>query len=282
MKVIFDKDKLGEILKDFNTITNATISVWDADFNQIMYYPKKMKCLCHAIKTNPNGKQKCFNSDIDAFMKSSLQEKPYTFTCHAGLVDTAIPVYYEDEVIAYIMFGQIRDKEESLSNVEDVIELCKKYNMNEETVRKYYAELPVLTREQIDASAKFLKMVTIHLHLSQTIKIEKNKLVSDIDSYITENITSPISIDDICDEFNITKNYLYEISHSFFNTTIKDYIIIKRLELAKHYLTTTRIPISEVSTKSGFSDYNYFIRIFKKRIGYTPLVFRKKFPLEVI
>ncbi|MBQ9783087.1 MAG: helix-turn-helix transcriptional regulator [Clostridia bacterium] len=33
---------------------------------------------------------------------------------------------------------------------------------------------------------------------------------------------------------------------------------------------------SLISSACGFPDYNYFIRLFKKRIGVTPLQFRKK------
>ena len=37
MKVFFDKEKLRGVLRDFHELTRATISVWDADFNQLMF-----------------------------------------------------------------------------------------------------------------------------------------------------------------------------------------------------------------------------------------------------
>ncbi len=282
MSCIFNKAKLKEVLRDFHTITRATISVWDADFNQLLYYPKPMAHLCAAIKSSPTGKEMCFKSDMTACIRAAAEKKPYTFTCHAGLVDTAVPVYYEGEIIAYMMFGQIRDTERYYSDVEKVIPLCKRYGIGETEVREYYEMLPLFDRRQIEAASNFLSMCTTYLHISQMIKVEKNHLASGIDNYITENIKSPLTVEELCKKFNISKNMLYDVSHRFFNTTIRDYIIRKRLDMAKHLLTTTQISVSEISETVGFSDYNYFIRAFGKRIGFSPLEYRKRFPLETM
>lgn len=282
MKVFFDKEKLKSVLRDFHELTRATISVWDADFNQLMFYPESMQELCSAVKSSDRGKQCCFESDMRACIKSAQRKRPYTFTCHAGLADTAVPIYYENEIIAYMMFGQIRDREEQLSDFDRVRTLCKKYGIEETEAKRYYDRLPVLNSRQIEAAADFLTMSTLYLHVSQMIKIEQNKLAADIDGYITRNIELPLSVEDLCRRFGISKNCLYDISHAFFNTTIKNYIINKKLDMAKHYLTTTRMPVSQVSIRSGFGDYNYFIRIFRQRTGITPLAYRKKFPLKII
>ncbi len=279
---IFNKRKLTEILKDFHTITKATISIWDVDFNQLIFYPNPMTSLCSKIKSNPLGKKMCLQSDIEAFKKATINKSPYTFTCHAGLIDTVVPVYSVNEVIAYIIFGQVRDTEQVMSNVDNVKKLCKKYGINEKCVEEYYNELPMMDMRQIEAASNFLKMCTNYLHISQMIKIEKNELASGIDNYITENIKQELSVDELCNKFRISKNVLYQISHKFFNTTIKDYVTRKRLDLAKNLLTNTQLSVSEISLKCGFTDYNYFIRVFKSKIGHTPLAYRKKFPLELL
>ena len=203
-------------------------------------------------------------------------------TCHAGLLDVAIPVRYKQQILAYIMFGQIRDMEEEYVNLNTVKKLCKKYDINEAEIEECYKEIPVLTHSQINAATNFLSMSTLYLYISQAIKIEQNELVSSIDSYITQNITKQITIEELCKEFNISQNKLYELSHKYFYTSIANYITLKKIELAKSYLTTGHLPISQISEKVGFSDYNYFIRKFKKQTGYTPLYYRKNFPHNIL
>ncbi len=278
----FDKQKLTQCLKDFYSISKITMSVWDAAFNQITFYPNPMSLICSRIKSNPKGKTECLNSDISACIMASEIKRPHTFTCHAGLIDTVIPIYYNNILIAYIMFGQIRDREEKLSNLDNVKKLCKKYDIDEKTIEGYYQKLPILKQEQIDAIADLFTKCVPYFYTSQAIKIEQNELASNIEDYIEKNIELTHSIDDLCDTFKISKNTLYQLSHKFFKTTIKDYVISKRIEKAIHYLTTTQMPVSKISLKVGFNDYNYFIRTFKLRTGYTPLSYRKNFPLNIL
>lgn len=273
--LIYDREKLLKILKDFHMLTSATISIWDSDFNQILVYPENAKELCRRIKQNPCGNSRCFASDKGACMRAVFEESPYSFTCHAGLLDTAIPVRYEGEVLAYIMFGQIRDAEQRYVNFDNVKKLCSQYGLSEEETEKYYNMLPVLSHSQISAAASVLSMSTIYLHVSQAIKIERNELVSGIDNYISENISQPVTVCDLCEKFGISQNKLYSLSHKYFQMSIGNYITLKKIALAKHLLTTTHSSISMISEQVGFPDYNYFIRKFKTQTGTTPLAYRK-------
>ena len=278
----FDVEKLTELLQYFYTISKITMSVWDSDFNQLTFYPKPMSPICTKIKSCTEGKKRCLDSDIDACKVASSTKAPYTFTCHAGLVDTVVPIFHNDNLIAYIMFGQIRDQEQTLSNIENVKILCKRYDVAEATIEQYYKDLPILDRKQIDALSNLFKMCIPYFYTSHAIKIEQNELATEIEDYINQNIASSLSINELCDKFRISVNLLYQISHNFFGTSIKDYIIQKKIEKSKHYLTTTQMSISEISAKVGFTDYNYYIRTFKMRVGYTPLSYRKNFPLNIL
>ncbi len=278
----FDKIKLHNMFKDFYTLLKITISIWDSDFNQLLFYPNPMPSICAKIKSSPTGKQKCLESDINACKKAALIKKPYTFTCHAGLVDTAFPIYYNDEIIAYIMFGQLRDVENKLSTIENVKILCKKYGLDEKSIDKYYNDLPLLNHNQINAIIHLFEMCIPYFYTSEAIKFEENMLASEIDNYISQNLSSSLSLEQLTKKFMISTNELYQISHKFFGTSIKDYIIQKRIIKAKHYLATTNLPVSEISIKIGYNDYNYFIRTFKNRTGYTPLSYRKNFPLNTL
>ena len=49
-----------------------------------------------------------------------------------------------------------------------------------------------------------------------------------------------------------------------------DYIIKKRLELAKMLLEQNKLSITMISARVGYNNYSYFTKMFKKMYGMTP------------
>ena len=59
-----------------------------------------------------------------------------------------------------------------------------------------------------------------------------------------------------------------------FNTTLSDYIMKLRLERAELLLTSTSLPVTDISLKTGFNNISFFIRSFKQSYGLTTLQYR--------
>ena len=78
-------------------------------------------------------------------------------------------------------------------------------------------------------------------------------------------------------EFNYNYIYICRVFKQYLHTTITDYINMKRLELSKLYLTTTKMNISEISEKIGFNYPYRFNQLFKEHNNCTPKQYRKEF-----
>lgn len=98
----------------------------------------------------------------------------------------------------------------------------------------------------------------------------KLELVHKIENFIESHIDENISIRRLCDEFNISRTSLYTIMGDYTENGIAQLIREKRLQHSKKLLKETNHPITEISERVGFSDYNYFLRAFKKRFGISP------------
>ena len=59
-------------------------------------------------------------------------------------------------------------------------------------------------------------------------------------------------------------------------STLTHVIAERRINAAKNLLIRSDAPVSAVAEEVGFSDYNYFTKIFKSLTGLTPSAFRKK------
>ena len=57
--------------------------------------------------------------------------------------------------------------------------------------------------------------------------------------------------------------------------TIRAYANLLKLEDAKKLLSETDLSITEIALDTGFNDVSYFIKLFKKQFGISPLKYRK-------
>jgi Response regulator containing CheY-like receiver domain and AraC-type DNA-binding domain len=105
----------------------------------------------------------------------------------------------------------------------------------------------------------------------------KSNVVYNIFKYVQQNYQSKnLSIKDIAVKLYLTPNYLCLLFKKETGKTINQYITEIRVEKAKEFLKDPRIKLYEVAEMVGYSDPNYFSKIFKKRIHLNPSDFREK------
>jgi len=120
-------------------------------------------------------------------------------------------------------------------------------------------------------------LISYILRLSDDTKITENtNTCNQIKDYLDKNYTSNKSIDDICRDLYINKYYLTHLFKDAMGVPPLKYMITKRISLAKELLTTTDLTIEEVAIKCGYSDTTYFIKVFKKAEGITPIEFKNQ------
>lgn len=92
--------------------------------------------------------------------------------------------------------------------------------------------------------------------------------------YIQENFHREVSRESIAHRFNISPNHLSRLFRQQGHMTLADYITWVRIERAKFMLKKYQFRLNDVATRCGFSDVNYFYRVFKNRTGITPSQYR--------
>ena len=100
-------------------------------------------------------------------------------------------------------------------------------------------------------------------------KFDKDFLAR-VNALIAENMdNSQFSIADITREFGISRSLLHIKMKSFANTSMTDYIRRRRMARACELLREG-YNVSETAYRTGYSDPNYFTKVFKKEFGITP------------
>lgn len=86
---------------------------------------------------------------------------------------------------------------------------------------------------------------------------------------------SDLSVNDLCRAVKLSHAHLYRKLKALTNLTPVQFIRYIRLKQAKALLETSSMNISEIAYAVGFSDPNYFSRIYHKEMGITPSESRK-------
>lgn len=94
--------------------------------------------------------------------------------------------------------------------------------------------------------------------------------------FIEENLEARIQVDDLCG--------LVRLGASRFSTCFRistgqspyQYILSRRIDRAKRMLATTEAPLCQIALASGLCDQSHLSNMFKRMVGVTPLVWRRR------
>lgn len=274
MNYFFNSERIQKLLNDFYIATDIAVTFYDSQMNLVATSPKHSDyCLC--IRSDSKRKSNCNRSNL-AHMKEAAQSKnTVCYTCHAGLMETTIPVIYEETIIGFMQIGQFRDENGRYSSHEIVSRTINGYGLDEDKMLRLYNDLPVVSDEKFDALQMIILILIKNFWDDSLIRHNRSMLSVKIEQYILEHLKERIGVEEICQRFFLSKNALYKLFEAEFGMPIGKYILSKRIQLSTEALRNTSSPITDVAAECGFSDYNYFIRAFKKQMGITPLQFRK-------
>ncbi len=267
--------RLNELLINLQEITTLKISLHDLKANEL-YTVNKRSAFCDLIINTPEGYSRCYACDLDAINSMEGRTMPYQYRCHAGLVETAIPVTESGQLLAVILLGQILDNSPVNEQWQRTYQLCGWHAQFAELENAFF-KLPRLTPRTIQAAYKIINACVSEVRLEKIISYDRKTEAQHLTDYINRNYSQTLSLDEIAYDLAISKSKLCEIARNMeADGSVGKLITRKRIEVAKQKLLSSELLIQEVATLVGIPDYNYFTKVFKKQVGTTPSEFRKR------
>ncbi|HOS48326.1 MAG TPA: AraC family transcriptional regulator [Bacteroidia bacterium] len=92
--------------------------------------------------------------------------------------------------------------------------------------------------------------------------------------YIKANVTDKLQMEVLCNKAGMSKATFYRSFKREFGMSPMDFILHERIKKAKRLLCEPSANVSDVCYETGFTDLNYFVRLFKKIEGITPKQYR--------
>jgi len=105
---------------------------------------------------------------------------------------------------------------------------------------------------------------------------KSNRVINRIIDYINEHYSEDISLDMLCEAAGgLSEQYLCRLFKQNIGMRPIEYILKKRIGIARSYLEKTDLPINDIAQLTGFNNTSYFYRNFKKFTGTSPLSYRQ-------
>lgn len=181
---------------------------------------------------------------------------------------------------------QVRSNEATQLLFENYCNLYPQLNLPSEDAAKFDAHPSY--REYVQAYMQMAHYERLQLHglveilFSYFVKQAKLRAVmSDVRmaglmKYVQEHMEDPLSTEELARHACVTKCHLIRMFRSSLGVTPLRYITQCKVQYAQTLLLRTDLSVKQVGEAVGFKDISYFIRLFRRQLGFTPQEYREK------
>lgn len=110
---------------------------------------------------------------------------------------------------------------------------------------------------------------------TDSTKFADSEFVARIEQYIQENLSTHITIGELCLLFNTNKTTLHRAFRAATGATVVQRINRMRIHAAKTLIREQNLNFTQISEKVGFSSVHYFTRVFAQYEKITPSEYSK-------
>jgi len=226
-----------------------------------------------------NDKYKVRNDDL-VIVNSNIQ---HTESSHKSK-----PLEYFVLGIDGIALNLSKDEDVFINDTENEEELFSIHNYSNSRhqilfyLEQIYTEAKNSKKNYQAICQNLLEVLILNLNRNLdnniSLKEEITKVSKDsayIKKYIDIHYANDLNLDQLAAETYMNKYYLVHNFKKNFGQSPINYLIEKRISVAKRLLETTRHSIGDISQIVGFNSQSYFSQIFKKKSSLTPSQYRK-------
>jgi len=160
----------------------------------------------------------------------------------------------------------------------------------------YHGDLMLLLVQRIlgqEAAHSFARLsgkfwageaVDVYARLVERANVD-DALVREAQAWLAGNLTVPDPVRVLAHRLHQTERTLTRRFQAATGRSPLAHLQALRVERARRWLESSRIPVGEVAERVGYADVRHFTRVFRRETGLTPGAYRKRFrlvPAELI
>ena len=104
----------------------------------------------------------------------------------------------------------------------------------------------------------------------------ENPFCAQFSVWLANHYMQDISLEEAAEAMGMSSFYFSRFFRTAYNRTFLEYLTSYRIERAEELLRQTDIPVREIAPRVGYTDANYFTKVFKRHCGCTPTDYRSR------
>lgn len=162
MQDIVDVNLLQEIQDNFSQVTKLAAITVDYKGEPITNYSNFTR-FCQKFREDEICKNICFRSDAHGGVEAARSKRPYVYTCHAGLVDFAIPIVFEGQFLGSILAGQVKISDHNYKRTLPYdIELVEQ-RFEDPELQAFYDEVETISSKELEAASDLMYLMSNYI-----------------------------------------------------------------------------------------------------------------------
>lgn len=105
---------------------------------------------------------------------------------------------------------------------------------------------------------------------------EANSAVGRIVEELQQRYTENITLNALAEKYNLSAGHLSSLLKEELGMPFSEYLSSRRMQKAKELLADERLSVSAIAEQTGYRDYFYFTKAFKKTVGMSPSRYRRE------
>lgn len=105
--------------------------------------------------------------------------------------------------------------------------------------------------------------------------VQLKEIVTKSINFVDAHLAEDIRLTQVANEIGVSASYLSSEFKKETGISFVDYLSVKRIQMAKDYLSTTDWSVTDISFQIGYKNVTHFNYVFKKLVGKSPSQYRK-------
>jgi AraC-like DNA-binding protein len=238
--------------------------------------------LCRIIRKTPGGVERCCASDRRHHARAAAMGQSILYTCHAGFIDMAVPIFVAGRHVATISCGQVLTGPPSDAAAKRLRERLRWLPIDDAEFLDAYRGAPYLPRAQVRDVMRLLELFAGHLCESARrireleARLERGE-IRRAREFVEREFGDPdLSLAGAAAAAGLSPAHFSNVFHRSAGVTFTRFVQARRAAEARRLLETTGRSITDICFDCGFNSLTHFNRVFRRFEHCSPREFRAR------
>lgn len=148
-----------------------------------------------------------------------------------------------------------------------------------ESIRLLNREHPMSEELQIQiALLRIWQEIFEHVEVNETRPAENGRdteRIRRIMEYIQKHYAEKITLEELAEQIHLCRSESCRLFRRYMKESMFDYLLDYRVERSLELLRSPDLDVTQIADRVGFGSPGYYSKIFKRKMGCTPLEYRK-------